>query len=210
LAVTNPLCPFAYPSQHKPNSSSNHQPSLPPPKPPTPPPHLSLCAPNHHRRAAAALHTTPCLPLRHYHPLRAAAKRRANARRLAIAQRCGGGMRAGQGRDMLYTCACAMMLIVQRFLFISRSRQPMLLVSLAHQRTFVSTHCSASCLFRVISSVSFCSLRPYLFIFSCFLLISRFFCSNQYVHRSLDVEGELSAPRAAPRCLQRHLALLEL
>jgi hypothetical protein len=34
--------------------------------------------------------------------------------------------------------------------------------------------------------------------------------SNQYVHRSLDVEGELSAPRAAPRCLQRHLALLEL
>jgi len=34
--------------------------------------------------------------------------------------------------------------------------------------------------------------------------------ANQYVHRSLDVEGELSAPRAAPRCLQRHLALLEL
>jgi hypothetical protein len=100
LAVTNTLCPFAYPSQHKPNSSSNHQPSPPPPKPPTPPPHLSLCAPNHHRRAAAAstqrhasptpATTTRCVQLPSVAPTRDAWRLRS-----AAAAAC-----AGQGQDM--------------------------------------------------------------------------------------------------------------
>ena len=47
-------------------------------------------------------------------------------------------------------------------------------------------------------------------IFLCALILSHLLPQIYNVHQPLDVEGVFPAPRAAPCCLQRHLAFLEL
>jgi len=172
-------------------------------QPPYPALHLSLCAPQPSpkgrgsrciKRHAAAL-LQPCM-----HPPSVA--NRATLGECSAAAAACGGTRVGH----VVRCDAHRPAIC-----VYKSFASQIVGSVVSASTYVRFHTLFRVLFVPCHFASFfLSTSPVSPIFICLLITSRFNCSNQYVHRSLDVEGELSAPRAAPRCLQRHLALLEL